>query len=219
MPNNSNIDTDKYTNDCENKINLTKTGTIIKNVSYSNGYLKIIIGCMFSGKTSYIINECNKWNSIDKNVLMINYSEDKRYSDKDMVINHDLYGIDCIMLDKLANLKDILDYDVILINEGQFFKDLKYHANYWSDVLKKIVIVSGLDGDYLRGKFGEIIDLIPDCDEIVKLTAYCSTCKDGTSAIFTWKIKNELQKQIDIGGIDKYIPLCRKHYNEVRYSQ
>lgn len=214
MPNNSNIDTDKHMNDL-------KTGPIAKNITYSNGYLKIIIGCMFSGKTSYIISEYNKWNSIDKNVLMINYSDDKRYSDKNMVINHDLYGTNCVMLEYLTHLKNISDYDVILINEGQFFKDLKYYAKYWTDVLKKIVIVSGLDGDYLRGKFGEIIDLIPDCDEIIKLTAYCSMCKDGTSAIFTWKIKNDLPGiyQIDIGGIDKYIPLCRKHYNEVKYSQ
>jgi thymidine kinase len=83
--------------------------------------------------------------------------------------------------------------------------------------MKKIVIVSGLHGDFLRRKFGEMLDLIPDCDEVIKLDALCILCNDGTPASFTWKIIDNTINSgdiIDIGGADKYIPLCRKHYNE-----
>jgi thymidine kinase len=190
-----------------------------KSLVHPHGYLKIIIGCMFSGKTSYIIRECKKWQSIGKNVLMINYAMDRRYSNKDLVVSHDKFSVDCMMVDKISDkLNDVVtEYDVVLINEGQFFSNLISSVKHWCDDLKKIVVVSGLDGDYLRGKFGEILDLIPDCDDLIKLKAYCSLCKNGTDAIFTWKIKdnpaNPNKVLVDV-STTKYIPLCRKHYND-----
>ena len=180
---------------------------------YPEGYLKLIIGCMFSGKTSSIIAECTRWKSIGMNVLVINYDLDKRYSDKDMAITHDKNGIDCTMLRELSN-HNVNDYDVILVNEGQFFGDLKENVLQWCDEMKKIVIVSGLDGDYLRKPFGQILELIPYADDYIKLKAYCVMCKDGTEGIFTWKtIDRDPQAVVDI-GTDKYIPVCRKHYND-----
>lgn len=181
---------------------------------YPHGYLKVVLGCMFSGKTTYIIRECKKWQSIGKRVLLLNYVMDKRYTNKNEIVSHDKIKVDCIMLRGFDELlqSTINNYDVILINEGQFFSDLCKTVLKWCDELRKIVIVSGLDGDYLRVKFGEIIDLIPDCDEIIKLKAYCSMCKDGTEALFSWKITKN-KNLIDI-GTDNYVPLCRQHYNK-----
>lgn len=194
-------------NTYENKINC-----------YPNGYLKLIIGCMFSGKTSHIISECMRWKSIGMNVLIINYDLDKRYSDLNRVITHDQNGIDCTMLRNLSDYK-VESYEVILINEAQFFEDLRDNVIHWCDVLKKIVIVSGLDGDYQRKKFGQLIDLIPHADDFVKLKAYCVICKDGTHGIFTWKtIDRDPSSVVDI-GTNKYIPICRKHYNEQSVQQ
>jgi thymidine kinase len=192
----------------------------INKIAFPNGYLKIVTGCMFSGKTTYIIHECKKWQSIGKHVLMINYALDIRYGDQDKIISHDKYSIDCMMIDRFTPKlsKKIEDYDVILINEGQFFPNLRMNVQHWCDELKKIVVVSGLDGDFMRGKFGEIVELISDCDDHIKLKAYCSMCKDGTDAVFTWKIKDRSDDCIvvvDI-GTDKYVPLCRKHYNQER---
>lgn len=185
---------------------------------FPDGYLKIVIGCMFSGKTTYLIRECKKWQSIGKHVLIINYSMDRRYTNENKVVSHDRYSTDCAMIDKFTPdlTSKIESYDVILINEGQFFKDLNQNVRRWCDDMKKIVVVSGLDGDYLRDKFGEILELIPDCDELIKLKALCAMCRDGTEAPFTWKTKDnsiEMNDVIDI-GVDKYMPLCRKHYNK-----
>jgi thymidine kinase len=76
----------------------------------------------------------------------------------------------------------------------------------------KHVVVSGLDGDSNRNPFGDLIKLIPICDTVDKLTAYCIKCNDGTLGPFTKKISNS-DCIVDIGGIDKYIPVCRNHYH------
>ena len=82
---------------------------------------------------------------------------------------------------------------------------------YLVDVKNKHVVVSGLDGDSFRSPFGDIIKLIPICDTVNKLTAYCNRCNNGTLAPFTKKLQRG-NSVIDIGGSDKYIPVCRNHY-------
>jgi thymidine kinase len=101
--------------------------------------------------------------------------------------------------------------EVILINEGQFFSDL-YEVVV--DMLNhnKKVYVCGLDGDFERKKFGSILDLIPLCDKVSKLTSLCSSCKDGTPAIFSMRLTEE--KEQTIVGSNNYIPVCRKCYNK-----
>ena len=72
------------------------------------------------------------------------------------------------------------------------------------------VYVCGLDGDYKRKKFGSILDIIPLCDDVIKLKAICQECKKA-EAIFTHRLSNE-EEQMVIGN-DKYTSLCRKCYN------
>ena len=79
------------------------------------------------------------------------------------------------------------------------------------EINNKNVIVVGLDGDYDRHNFGEIHKLIPLCDDIIKLKAYCSICKDGTPGIFTKRI-NENKEKIFVGSENDYIAVCRKCY-------
>jgi thymidine kinase len=104
--------------------------------------------------------------------------------------------------------------DVILINEGQFFDDL---YDCVIDMLKenKKIYVSGLDGDFERKKFGQILDLFPLCDKVTKLTSLCSLCKNGEAGIFSMRL-NKDKTQMLIGS-DNYIPVCRSCY-EKNYS-
>jgi thymidine kinase len=96
-----------------------------------------------------------------------------------------------------------------LINEGQFFDDLFEVVN---DMINhgKQVYVCGLDGDFERKKFGQILDLIPLCDKVSKLTTLCAICKNGTLGIFTTRLTSE--KEQTIIGSDSYIPVCRDCY-------
>ena len=74
-----------------------------------------------------------------------------------------------------------------------------------------IVIVCGLSGDYKNRSFGQILDLIPLCENVTYLKALCQDCKDGTLASFTKRISQD-STQIIIGGTELYKPVCRFHH-------
>jgi thymidine kinase len=175
---------------------------------------------MFSGKTSFLISECKKWKSIGKNVLVINFKDDTRYSNENKIVSHDKFFVDSLMIYSLQDISetDIHEHDIILVNEGQFFSNIVDVIKKWVNHFKKYVIVSGLDGDFRKKHFGEILYLIPECDDVIKLSAYCSMCRNGQKAPFTWKLtdNNNITDDniIDI-SVSKYTPLCRYHYNDV----
>lgn len=98
---------------------------------------------------------------------------------------------------------------MVLINEGQFFGDLTSVVTELLQTRKK-VYVCGLDGDFRRKKFGHILDLIPLCDKITKLTSLCSKCRDGTPGIFSMRLTDSTNQTMV--GSDTYIPVCRKCY-------
>lgn len=176
------------------------------------GRLEIIIGNMFSGKSTELIRRINRERSINKKILVINYIGDNRYS-SNSIATHDKNTIECLKLDKLANIdKNIIkQYDSFFIDEGQFFMDLYTGVKYLVERHKKHVVVSGLDGDSNRNPFGDMIKLIPICDTVDKLHAYCNKCNNGTIAPFTKKLTDNTSV-VDIGGNDKYIPVCRYHF-------
>jgi thymidine kinase len=177
------------------------------------GSIKIIIGCMFSGKTTELQREFREWDSINKTPLCINYIDDNRYGDiYTNMYSHDKVAVDCIKVKSLKDVEDelIKENDIILVNEGQFFSDLVEYCVLWCDTYHKKIIVCGLDGDFQRKPFGKILDLIPYADSVEKITAYCKNCSDGTKAIFTHRKSTE-QEQVVI-GVNNYEALCRKCY-------
>jgi thymidine kinase len=180
--------------------------------------ITVYLGCMFSGKTSELIKLYRKCAVINKKVLSINFAQDNRYSSDDSIVSHNLDKIDCVKVSKLAEVSDdtILNHDYIMIDEGQFFSDLKTYVVKWCEEYKKNIIVIGLDGDYKRNPFGQILDLIPIADNVMKLKAMCKLCNDGTEALFTHRLTTE-DEQIVIGN-SNYIPVCRQHYLEQNFS-
>jgi len=199
---------------------------------YPSGYLEIILGSMYSGKTSKLVEIYNQCKFCNISVAVINHSFDNRY-DNDLLSTHDKVKIPCIKSDKLMdlwadyiNLEESIDRipkirdkfkintsSVILINEGQFFPDLEEFVKLLLKNEKKVYIC-GLDGDFERKKFGQIIDLIPLCDKVHKLTSLCSLCKNGTKGIFSMRLTQE--KEQTVVGSDNYIPVCRECYNKKR---
>lgn len=175
-----------------------------------SGYLELIIGPMFSGKTTRLMNIYDKCLGNGEKVLVINYEKDTRYHTS-MLSTHDKRMIPCTFLDKIHDILDsdiVRSVDVVLINEGQFFIDIYESTLHIVDVLKKKVYVCGLDGDFKRQKFGRLLDLVPICDSIIKLNSKCNSC--SSPAIFSHR-KSENKEQVLIGS-DIYIPLCRECY-------
>lgn len=178
-----------------------------------SGYLHIIMGPMFSSKTTTLMNEINILKIYKKNILVINSTNDTRV-ENNYIQNHnkDKYkALKCNDLDDNL-LKLCKVYDTIIIDEAQFFKNL---VNFVTELLKnnKYIIVAGLNGCAKQKKFGYIIDLIPICNKITKLSAICTICNNGTLGDFTKLIDNneDSNKQIIIGSNDKFIAVCRKH--------
>lgn len=188
----------------------------IMNSPYQSGYLELIIGPMYAAKTTRLVEIYKQCQFCDIPVAAINHDIDNRY-DEELMSTHDQIKIPCIKTNKLKNIWNpdiksnqnniITKYSkVILINEGQFFDDLYEVVN---DMINhgKQVYVCGLDGDFERKKFGQILDLIPLCDKVTKLTSLCSKCKNGTPGIFSMRLTNE--KEQTIVGSQNYIPVCR----------
>lgn len=180
----------------------------------SVGYLEIILGPMFSGKTSRLVEIYKKCKFCNIAVTVINHTIDNRY-DNELLSTHDKVLIPCIRTERLSDIwttnKDVANSDVILINEAQFFEDL-YEVVVEMLKCHKKVYLCGLDGDFERKKFGTILDLIPLCDEVHKLTSLCSLCKNGTRGIFSMRLTSETEQTVV--GSDNYIPVCRKCYLE-----
>lgn len=192
------------------------------------GYLKIIIGPMFSGKTSTLIDLYNNEISTSKdmfelyhdeekkdNILAINYDKDTRYG-INKIVSHDGQEIDCISVNDLQELtyyhddyKKLQLAKYIFINEAQFFPNLKKWVLTQVEDLDKVITLCGLDSDYKREKFGEILDLVPHADELIKLYGKCSKCTN--KSLFTRRISNETKQEVI--GTDNYIPVCRHCYN------
>ena len=172
------------------------------------GFLKLIIGPMYSGKTTKIITIYNKLKQ--KNPIVINYYEDKRYDDK-LLSSHDKVKIPCIQLKNISQIfenEKLSNTKFVLINEGQFFTDLKESVTKLVN-MGKCVWICGLDGDFKRKKFGKMLDLIPFCDEVEKLYSICHNC--SKKAPFTKRITEE-EGQVVIGS-SNYVPLCRNCYD------
>ena len=181
----------------------------------STGYLELFIGPMFSGKTSKLIEIYKQCTFCNIPVLVINHSMDTRYHEE-LLSSHDKQMIPCVMNNELLKLLEdpivmqkIMESHSILINEGQWFPDLCEFTKLMLN-RNKMVYIAGLDGDFKREKFGSILDLIPLCDKITKLTSLCSSCKNGTPGIFSKRLSDDTEQTVV--GSDNYIPVCRKCY-------
>ena len=169
--------------------------------------LKIIMGNMFSGKTSELVRRLKRHQIIGKNILVINSSKDTRCLEH-VLRTHDNIKFNCVKTNDLTQL-NYEKVDVIAIDEAQFFIGLKVFVKK-AIGNGKTILLTGLDGDYKQGKIGEILDCIPLADKVFKLSAMCMKCMDGTHGPFTKRLVDNNQTEL-IGGKEMYMAVCRKH--------
>lgn len=178
--------------------------------------LEIIIGPMFSGKSTEIIRLYDLYKQKMK-VLIINYSGDNRYTNEEYICTHNQIKRKAIKLYNLEELeKEYYDYEYFLIDESHFFNDLNKFTHKILKLNKKITII-GLNGDINGKPFNNIISLIPFCSKIKYLTSICSYCNDkGILHIKKTKEKltNNIEEYKKIGGNEEYKTVCKKHFFE-----
>ena len=76
----------------------------------------------------------------------------------------------------------------------------------------KMVIVAGLDGDFRRQKFGQLLDLVPLADSVLKVRGQCQYCR--AASLFSFRVTADDRQEL-VGGGEKYVPTCRFHYLEL----
>lgn len=174
--------------------------------------LDIIIGPMFSGKSTELVRRIKMLQSIGKEPIVIKPMVDNRYN-QDKITTHNYESVKSLSVSTLKELEIIFTDTLkkyIIIDEGQFFPDLYETIILWLTKYNVDIVIGGLDGDCNKQPIGDILKLIPYSNNTIKLNSYCKLCLDGTFAPFTKKI-NENGKQVEIGGSELYLPVCRNH--------
>lgn len=181
--------------------------------THRRGRIEVICGSMFSGKTEELIRRLKRAKFARQRVEIFKPAIDVRYSDAD-VVSHEGHSIASTPIDSSASiLLFTSEIDVVGIDEAQFFD----HGLV--DVCNQLandgvrVIIAGLDMDFLGNPFGPMPALCAIADEVSKVHAICVKC--GQLASFSHRtVKND--KQVLLGEVDEYEPLCRKCYLDAR---
>lgn len=179
--------------------------------SDKKGWIEVICGSMFSGKTEELIRRLKRARIANLRVEIFKPAIDVRY-DEVQIVSHDANAIQSTPIDNSQKILLLAnDVDVIGIDEAQFFDDQIVHVCQELANRGTRVIVAGLDMDYMGLPFGQMPFLLSIADYITKLHAICVEC--GTIASFSYRM-GKSDQQILLGEKDEYKPLCRKHYYE-----
>lgn len=189
-----------------------------------DNYFHLILGPMYAEKSSNLLRHYRRFKILKKRCLLVKYAEDNRYTDENYIATHDrvmstekavsvyyLADTENAILNKSDKPLNLEDFDVICIDEIQFYPDkLAYCQKWWRQ--GKIVIACGLYADFKRDPFPQMPEMIAIADKVEFLNAICLDCEHD-SAMTSYRIASDKQ-QVLIGGKDEYIPLCQKCYEK-----
>lgn len=184
-----------------------------KNNSVRTGWIEVICGSMFSGKTEELIRRLNRARIAKQRVEVFKPAVDTRYDNED-VVSHDAKKTASV---PVQNASQILfyaeEFEVIGIDEAQFFDDeLVSVCNQLAERGKRVV-VSGLDMDFKGVPFGPIPALMAIAEYVTKVHAVCIRC--GNPANYSHRIVAG-QKLVMLGEKDSYEPLCRNCFMKAK---
>lgn len=175
--------------------------------------LTVNTGPMFAGKSTLLLSQGEKHCKGGQKTLYIKPSLDTRYSAQ-KIVTHDRLSVDAVRVagdTNLLHIPDIKEYDVVLIDEVQFFSNRIIEGINHLLGAGVRVYASGLDMDFLGRGFSTTMELMARADKVNKLKAVCEHC--GADATHSHR-KNRTTETVELGEKDKYIPLCRKCFAE-----
>jgi thymidine kinase len=179
-----------------------------------NGWIEVICGSMFSGKTEELIRRVKRTQFAQQKLILFKPDIDRRYSDED-VVSHQGSAVPAILV---AHSNEILllvnDERVVAIDEAQFFD--AGIVEVCSELANRgvRVICAGLDMDYLGNPFGPMPALLSIAEYVTKVHAICVAC--GNLAQFSYRFTEE-STQVLVGAVESYKPLCRSCYNALTH--
>ena len=193
----------------------TNDGTMFLEITANRekrkGWIEVITGSMFSGKTEELLRRMRRAQFAKQKVEIFKPAVDTRYSD-DKVVSHDANAIQSTVIDNAQQMLILAnDVDVVGIDEAQFFTDEIIETCEQLAESGVRVIVAGLDMDYKGKPFGPMPQLLARAEYVTKVHAICVRC--GSLAQFSHRTSAE-EDTIILGETDRYEPLCRKCYRE-----
>ncbi len=182
---------------------------------YKEGWIEVICGCMFAGKTEELIRRINVLSYAHKKMVIFKPRIDNRYSNH-QIVAHSGLSIDCIVIDKSMEIMDYINkedgIEIIAIDEVQFLDDdiAKVCDHLANQGMR--VMVAGLDKDFRGEPFGIMKELLARAEFVTKLTAVCSKC--GAPATKTQRLINGKPASfydpiVLVGATEHYEPRCR----------
>ena len=177
-----------------------------------NGWIEVICGSMFSGKTEELIRRLKRAQIAKQKVEIFKPATDNRYDEND-VVSHNTTFISATAVPAAANIRILADTcDVVGIDEAQFFDD--GIVKVCNDLANKgiRVIVAGLDMDFKGQPFGPMPALMATAEYVTKVHAICT--KTGNLAHYSHR-KNNDENLVVLGESDAYEPLSRSAFNKI----
>jgi len=178
----------------------------------------MIIGPMFSGKSTELIRHIRMMKVLKKDYLVVTHSLDTRY-DTDHVVSHNMDKEKCVSCNRLMSLLNSQNHNIdqvetVFVEEGQFFEDIVDFVYEIVENLNKHLVIAYLTSDFNRRPFPHLGQLIALSDNVIQLSALCMKCRDGTQAPFTYCRTQDAAGygNILVGSNDVYESVCRKHY-------
>ena len=174
-----------------------------------SGWIEVICGSMFSGKTEELIRRLKRAKIANQKVQIFKPKKDIRY-DEEAVVSHDDNSISSIPIQNSEEIySHIGDHTVIGIDEAQFFDNKLVEVSQRLAIRGTRVIIAGLDMDFKGIPFGPIPHLLAVAEYITKVHAICPHC--GTLATHSYRLSQE-KDTVVLGEKDKYEPRCRICY-------
>lgn len=184
---------------------------ITANKERKKGWIEVITGSMFSGKTEELLRRLRRAQFAKQKVEIFKPAIDTRYSD-DKVVSHDANAIPSTVITNAQQMLILAnDVEVVGIDEAQFFADDIIDTCEQLAESGIRVIVAGLDMDYKGKPFGAMPQLLARAEYVTKVHAICVRC--GSLAQFSHRTTVE-KETIILGETDHYEPLCRKCYRD-----
>jgi thymidine kinase len=176
-----------------------------------SGWLEIITGCMFSGKSEELIRRLKRAQIANQSILCFKPVKDDRYSEM-QVVSHDSNAQDSLAIEKSEDILRHVEQgtNVVGIDEGQFFDMNLVDIAQKLALSGKRVVIAGLDLDFRGIPFGPMPHLMAVAEYVTKVHAICPHC--GNLATHSYRLSEE-KDTVVIGEKDKYEPRCRMCYS------
>lgn len=174
------------------------------------GWIEVICGPMFSGKSEELIKRIRRAQIARRRVQIFKHGMDARY-DATNIVSHSQQSLPGIAVTNVADILDLVDdrTELVAIDEGQFFgPEIVDVANRLANQGKR-VIVAGLDLDYRCQPFGPMPQLMCSAEYVTKQLAICMVC--GDPANFTQRL-TKATAQVVVGAAETYEARCRRHF-------